>query len=207
MLPYSSKEKTSTYIDTQKEEASRGQVVLKIAIITAPIAGLLGGLLNLIENVSTMYSTNVVNQAIIPIAGGLAITLLTLFPYYLFNTFIHKLMLTLNNVISEFNHICFKEGLLHSSPHYHAKQTHTAQNVDLSQQSIHDKTPYHYEFQEETGEVSVNIHSQHDPIKRVTPSSIANMYNSQDITSVNQQSQQEVKSEVTEEIHKQEEKS
>ena len=55
---------------------------------------------------------------------------------------------------------------------------------DYHNKSVSEQThmPYHYEFSEETGEVNVSLHEQTEDIKRVSTSSIAEMYNNEVLT-------------------------
>ncbi|TEW55623.1 MotA/TolQ/ExbB proton channel family protein [Psychromonas sp. RZ22] len=183
-LPFSVKEKMQSYAETQISLLSRGQSLLEIIIKTAPILGILGTILGLINSFNLLSSQGIegstaeavigaISQSLIPIATGLSIGLMALLPYKVFAALIQKLRLHLENIANEFHHICQQKNLIMIQINTEEKIQKHAQRLSISEQQM----PYHYEFSEETGEINVNLHTHSEDIKRTTSASIAQMYN------------------------------
>ncbi|MDA7746819.1 MotA/TolQ/ExbB proton channel family protein [Psychromonas sp.] len=182
-LPFSPKEKMESYAENQISLLSRGQSILDTIITMAPMLGILGTILGIIESFNILSAQGVDNptavvggiaQALITTAAGLAVALMALLPYNFFRSHIQKLILHLETIGSEFNHICQQKSLITNQLSDIAQKQEKAENETVSKQK---KMPYHYEFSEETGEVNVSIHPNGESIKRTTPSAIAEMYN------------------------------
>lgn len=182
-LPFSPKEKMTSYAEEQISILSRGQSLLDTVITMAPMLGILGTVLGIIESFNILSLQGVDNptavvggiaQALISTAAGLTVALFALIPYNYFRSKLRKQVLHLESVGSEFNHICEQKGLVTNQPTDIAMEQEKAENAPVEKQK---RMPYHYEFSEETGEVTVNIHAQTEHVKRATPSSIAQMYN------------------------------
>lgn len=182
-LPFSPKEKMESYAEAQISAMSRGQSLLDTAITMAPMLGILGTVLGIIDSFNILSLQGVENptavvggiaQALISTAAGLSVALLALLPYNFFRSLIQKLVLNLESIGSEFNHICQQKSFITNQLSEVAKKQEMAEKTTIAAQK---EMPYHYEFSKETGEVNVNIHSQNESIKRSTPSSIADMYN------------------------------
>ncbi|WP_160063677.1 MotA/TolQ/ExbB proton channel family protein [Psychromonas sp. L1A2] len=200
MLPFPPKEKM--LLDTKKQInlVSRGQSFLHKALIVTPILGILGTLINLInafssielqesENIGVLLKT--ITESLIPIAASLIILLFILIPQQFFRTQIYKITLHLENVRSQFDHICLQKNLIRNnfSENMGTMVKNDENTLDEERKDCHSKSvseqtqmPYHYEFSEETGEINVSIHEQTEDIKRVPTSSIAEMYNNELLT-------------------------
>ncbi len=200
ILPLSPKEKM--LLDTKKQInlVSRGQSFLNKALIVTPILGILGTLINLInafssielqesESIAVLLKT--ITESLIPIAASLIILLFILIPQQFFRTQIYKITLHLENVRSQFDHICLQKNLIRNnlSENVSTIVKNDGDSLDEDRKDYHNKSvseqthmPYHYEFSEETGEVNVSLHEQTEDIKRVSTSSIAEMYNNEVLT-------------------------
>lgn len=186
-LPFSPKEKMKSYAENQINLFSRGQSLLGTVIKMAPILGVLGTILGIIDlfNVLSLQGiedlTAVVGgiaDALISTAAGLSVALLALLPHNFFRSLIQKLALDLKSVCSEFNHICQQNSFITNQLNDITKKQKKTETQPVSTQK---DMPYHYEFSKETGEVNVSIHAQSknesEKINRATPSSIAKMFN------------------------------
>lgn len=197
ILPLSPKEKMISEAKKQISLLSRGQSFLYSAVFVSPILGVLGMLINLITSftaISLQDSGNpsalitIIGQSFIPIAASLIILLFALIPYQFFRTQIYKVTLHLEAVRSQFENICQQKHLVRNSREdsltSEKKEIVTPNNEekeDRINKSVSEQTdmPYHYEFSDESDEVNVSIHEQTEEIKRVSSSSIAEMYNKQ----------------------------
>ena len=197
ILPFPPKEKM--LLDTKKQInlVSRGQSFLHKALIVTPILGILGTLINLINafsNIEPQESQNIavllktITESLIPVAASLIILLFILIPQQFFRTQIYKITLHLENVRSQFDHICLQKNLIRNNLSENVNTIVKNDNdyLDEERKDYHSKSvseqthmPYHYEFSEETGEVNVSLHEQTEDIKRVSTSSIAEMYNNE----------------------------
>lgn len=186
-LPFSPNEKMESYAEAQISAMSRGQSLLDTVITMAPMLGILGTVLGIIDSFNILSLQGVDNptavvggiaQALISTAAGLCVALLALLPYNFFRSLIQKLTLHLEAVGSEFNHICQQKGLITNQLSDIAQKQDDDSFKNTSNETVesHNKMPYHYEFSEETGEVNVSIHPEMEAIQRTTQSSIAKMY-------------------------------
>ena len=186
-LPFSPKEKIQVNTETQISLVSRGHPLLRTVIIMAPMLGILGTILGIIDsfNILSQQVTAVpatvisgVAESLTSTAFGFSIAILALLPYSLFRALIQKLVLHLEKVRSEFNYICQQKNLITNESSAVAKRQEKAEDEGEGEPIPTEKRmPYHYEISEDTGEVNVSIHRQAELIKRATPSSIAEMYN------------------------------
>jgi len=197
ILPLSPKEKMISDAKKQISLLSRGQSFLYSAVIVSPILGILGMLINLISSftaISLQDSGNpnlliaIIGQSFIPVAASLIILLFALIPYQFFRTQIYKVTLHLETVRSQFENLCQQKRLVRDAPESSLtsdKQENipplNEEKEEILNKSVSEQTnmPYHYEFSDETGEVNVSIHEQTEDIKRVSTSSIAEMYDKQ----------------------------
>ncbi|MCG6201634.1 MotA/TolQ/ExbB proton channel family protein [Psychromonas antarctica] len=120
-LPFPPNEIMESYAERQISSMSRGQSLLDTVITLAPMLGILGTVLGIIDSFNILSLQGVENptavvggiaQALISTAMGLSVALLALLPYNLFRSFIQKLTLHLECVGSEFYHICHQKSLI-----------------------------------------------------------------------------------------------
>jgi len=190
-LPTSPAEKMQAYAARQINKLSRGQRLLSTIVISSPMLGAIAALLCFIELVPSIAKENssdnqvllmVLSQTLIPIVTSLIVSLLALLPYHLFAAFINTLRLHLDTILAHFNHLCQQHNLINHTNNKaalvvnHGQQTTSTESIQNEPVSEQTSMPYHYEFSKETGEVNVTIHPQTEDIKRVSPSSIAKMY-------------------------------
>jgi len=200
ILPLSPKEKMLSDTKKQINLISRGQFFLNRAVVITPILGILGALINLISSfniISLQDSENtaillrIMTESLIPVATSLVLLLLVLIPQQFFRNQIYKVTLHLESVRSQFDYICQQKSLIKTNlsenadsmvkdnNHFPNEEKKEYQHKSVSEQT---HMPYHYDFSEETGEVNVSLHEQIEDIKRVSPSSIAEMYNNESPT-------------------------
>lgn len=141
-LPFIGTDKMSAYADAKIDNMARGQSVLDTIITMAPMLGILGTVLGIIDSFHILSLQGVddptavvggIAQALISTAMGLCVALLALLPYNLFRSFLQKLTLRLECVGTEFNHLCQQNKLIteprtlvNSDP---VIQTNRAENV------------------------------------------------------------------------------
>lgn len=190
-LPFSPNAKMEAYAEQQISEMSRGQSLLDTVITLAPMLGILGTVLGIIDSFNILSLQGVENptavvggiaQALISTAAGLGVAMLALLPYNLFRSFIQKLTLHLELTGSEFYHICQQKKLVtnQASAIMKIQEATLDCNTTTSHQTdtVADQSemPYHYEFKEDSDEVTVNIHKEMENIQKSTPASLLEMY-------------------------------
>ena len=190
-LPFSPNEKMESYAEKQISLMSRGQSLLDTVITLAPMLGILGTVLGIIDSFNILSLQGVENptavvggiaQALISTAMGLVVALLALLPYNLFRSFIQKLTLHLESIGSEFYHICHQKSLITNQ----ASEIMRIQEASLNDNDSantkndtvaeHSEMPYHYEFKEGSDEVNVNLHEEMKNIHKTTQASLIEMY-------------------------------
>ena len=187
-LPFSPKEKMQSYAEAQISAMLRGQSLLDTVITMAPMLGILGTVLGIIDSFNILSLQGVDNptavvggiaEALISTAAGLSVALLALLPYNFFRSLIQKLVLHLEAVGSEFNHICQQKSLITNQLSEIAQKQENSTSEEDERETVfkQNEMPYHYEFSEDTGEINVSIHPETEAIQRTTQSSIAKMYN------------------------------
>lgn len=197
ILPLHPKEKMLSNTKKQIDLISRGQSFLNRAMLVIPILGILGALINLIntfniislqDSENTAILLKIMTESLIPVATSLVLLLFVLIPQQFFRTQIYKVTLHLESVRSQFDLICQQKNLIRNNlpenvstmvkgnNDFPDKEKKESVSKPVSEQ-IH--MPYHYEFSEETGEANVSLHEQTEDIKRVSSSSIAEMYNNE----------------------------
>jgi biopolymer transport protein ExbB/TolQ len=194
ILPFSPKDKMFSDSKKQISLLSKGQSFLHSAIIVTPILGILGALISLINTFSAISIENsentvvllkAVTESLIPITASLIILLFAFIAQQIFRSQIHKVSLHFVSVRILFDHVCQQKNLIKNNVAENlntmAKQDDKAiseESEEYLSKSVSEQThmPYHYEFSEETGEVNVSLHEQTEDIKRVSSSSIAEMY-------------------------------
>lgn len=187
-LPFSPQQKMDSYAKIQVNKLSQGQPILSGAITVAIMLGLLGMTLGLIESLSNLSLQNsetlstvigAIADALIPFSASLCVALLAFIPYKLFQEQLNKLQQHLQNVSSEFSHICKQKHLITNQlseimklqkRRIDGKSTET---TTLAEQS---EMPYHYEFKEGSDEVNVSLHSEMQDLHKTSQSSIIEMY-------------------------------
>lgn len=190
-LPFSPNEKMESYAEKQISLMSRGQSLLDTVITLAPMLGILGTVLGIIDSFNILSLQGVENptavvggiaQALISTAMGLVVALLALLPYNLFRSFIQKLTLHLECIGSEFYHICQQKSLITNQ----ASSIMRIQQASLNEKDCagsendtvaeHSEMPYHYEFKEGSEEVNVTLHDEMKNIHKTTQASLIEMY-------------------------------
>jgi|GEM_PF-2393131 len=165
-LPFPPNEIMESYAEKQISLMSRGQSLLDTVITLAPMLGILGTVLGIIDSFNILSLQGVENptavvggiaQALISTAMGLCVAMLALLPYNLFRAFIQKLTLHLEGSGSEFYHLCHQKRLF---------SNHDAAVVNLRQASGNDKG---------SDEVKVKLHGQMN-IHKSTQKSLLEMY-------------------------------
>lgn len=190
-LPFSPHEKMQSYAEKQISIMSRGQSLLDTVITLAPMLGILGTVLGIIDSFHILSLQGVENptavvggiaQALISTAMGLSVALLALLPYNLFRSCIQKLTLHLESVGSEFYHICHQKSLITNQASKIMQMQEQSRNnsVDSKTQTDtvaeHSEMPYHYEFKEGSDEVSVSLHDEMQDLHKPTQASLLDMY-------------------------------
>ncbi|WP_413700442.1 MotA/TolQ/ExbB proton channel family protein [Psychromonas sp. KJ10-10] len=189
-LPFSPKEKMHSYAKVQVGSLSQGQTLLVSAVITAILLGFLGTALQLIfsfNNISLMQ-TNIngavigaIANALIPLATGLCVSLLAFIPYKIFQTQLQKLQQHLENIGSEFNHICQQKQLITNQLSeimklQEKRLASTADDKETETVAEQSEMPYHYEFKEGSDEVNVSLHKDMKDLQKTSQSSLMDMY-------------------------------
>ncbi len=190
-LPFSPNEKMESYAEKQISLMSRGQSLLDTVITLAPMLGILGTVLGIIDSFNILSLKGVENptavvggiaQALISTAAGLTVALLALLPYNLFRSFIQKLTLHLESVGSEFYHICHQKSLVtnQSSEIVQIQESSLSGEetvkANLAPVSEKSEMPYHYDFKEGSDEVDVSIHADIPELHKTTQESLLEMY-------------------------------
>lgn len=190
-LPFSPNEKMQSYAEEQIGIMSRGQSLLDTVITMAPMLGILGTVLGIIDSFHILSLQGVENptavvggiaQALVSTAMGLVVALLALLPYNIFRYFIQKLTLHLELIGSEFNHICQQKRLVSNETSKVVKEQEASLNnqeqANMRTETVAENSemPYHYEFNEETNEVKVKLHSEMNNINKTSQASLLEMY-------------------------------
>ncbi len=190
-LPFSPNEKMESYAEKQISLMSRGQSLLDTVITMAPMLGILGTVLGIIDSFNILSLQGVENptavvggiaQALISTAMGLVVALFALLPYNLFRSFIQKLTLHLEGIGSEFYHICQQKTLITNQAseimriHAASQKDSTAKDSETATVAEHSEMPYHYEFNEDSDEIQVNLHEEMANINKTTQASLLEMY-------------------------------
>jgi biopolymer transport protein ExbB len=190
-LPFSPNEKMESYAEEQIGLMTRGQSLLDTVITMAPMLGILGTVLGIIDSFHILSLQGVENptavvggiaQALISTATGLVVALIALLPYNLFRSLIQKLTLHLEIIGSEFNHICQQKRLINNK----VSEIVQAQEASLNNKTLkttpietvaeHSEMPYHYEFKEGSDEVKVELHAEMKNIHKTSQASLLEMY-------------------------------
>ena len=190
-LPFSPHEKMQSYAEKQVSIMSRGQSLLDTVITLAPMLGILGTVLGIIDSFNILSLQGVQNptavvggiaQALISTAMGLSVALSALLPYNLFRSCIQKLTLHLEAVGSEFYHICHQKSLITNQ----ASKVMQMQEESLKNSSAPQKQtdtvaecsemPYHYEFKDGSDEIGVNLHKEMVDLNKPSQASLLDMY-------------------------------
>ena len=184
-LPFTPNDKMESYAEKQISSMSRGQSLLDTVITLAPMLGILGTVLGIIEAFNILGTQGVNNptevvggiaQALVSTAMGLTVALFALLPFNLFRSFIHKLTLHLESVGSEFYHICHQKSLITNeiSENMRAQK----ERIDSQEHTVaeHSVMPYHYEFKEGSDEVKVSLHKDTQKRKKTSQESLVEMY-------------------------------
>ena len=190
-LPFSPHEKMQAYAEKQISLMSRGQSLLDTVITLAPMLGILGTVLGIIDSFNILSLQGVENptavvggiaQALISTAMGLVVALLALLPYNLFRSFIQKLTLHLEGIGSEFYHICHQKNLITNQASEIMRiqeaslNANDAPNTENDTVAEHNEMPYHYEFKEGSDEIKVSLHDEMQDINKTTQASLLEMY-------------------------------
>jgi len=197
-LPFAPNEIMESYAEKQISLMSRGQSLLDTVITLAPMLGILGTVLGIIDSFNILSLQGVENptavvggiaQALISTAMGLCVALLALLPYNLFRAFIQKLTLHLEGSGSEFYHLCQQKSLIsnRSSDILESQEASDTQDDSASHKTEriadlidtvadHKEMPYHYEFREGSDKVKVKLHADIPDIHKTTQESLLEMY-------------------------------
>lgn len=190
-LPFAPNEIMESYAEKQISLMSRGQSLLDTVITLAPMLGILGTVLGIIDSFNILSLQGVENptavvggiaQALISTAMGLCVALLALLPYNLFRAFIQKLTLHLEGSGSEFYHLCQQKSLLnHNGCQKMATQEGSHTHEEPAEYKIaavadYNEVPYHYEFREGSDKVKVKLHADLPDIHKTTQKSLLEMY-------------------------------
>ena len=193
-LPFPPNEKMQAHAEKQISQMSRGQSLLDTIITLAPMLGILGTVLGIIDSFHILSLQGVDNptavvggiaQALISTAMGLVVALSALLPYNLFRYFINKLTLHLELIGSEFNHFCLKNELISQKTNVVTEDKEESSKFNPEKASIleesktvaeHSEMPYHYEFKKDSDEVHVKLHDEMNNINKTTQASLIEMY-------------------------------
>jgi biopolymer transport protein ExbB len=193
-LPFSPKEKMNSYAKVQIGTLSQGQTLLSSAVIIAILLGFLGmalGLIHAFNNINLLQeniqgqSTNTLLSAIsnsfIPVAFGLGVALFAFIPYKIFQTQLEKLQQHLDNIGSEFSHICQQRQLITNQLSeimkiQESRLANAASDNETETVAEQSEMPYHYEFKEGSDEVNVSIHKDMQDLQKTSQSSLIDMY-------------------------------
>lgn len=167
-LPFPPNEIMESYAEKQISLMSRGQSLLDTVITLAPMLGILGTVLGIIDSFNILSLQGVENptavvggiaQALISTAMGLCVALLALLPYNLFRSFIQKLTLHLEISGSEFYHLCHQKSLITNRASKIMKMQEASRN-----QGLHNTT------QKSLLEIYANATDNRDELKQQQPS-------------------------------------
>lgn len=190
-LPFSPNEKMESYAEKQISLMSRGQSLLDTVITMAPMLGILGTVLGIIDSFNILSLQGVENptavvggiaQALISTAMGLVVALSALLPYNLFRSFIQKLTLHLEGIGSEFYHICHQKSLITNQASEIMKIQDASLNGTNAAKTKADtvaeqsEMPYHYEFKENSDEINVSLHDEMQNVNKISQASLLEMY-------------------------------
>ncbi len=192
-LPFSPNEIMESYAEKQISFMSRGQSLLDTVITLAPMLGILGTVLGIIDSFNILSLQGVENptavvggiaQALISTAMGLSVALLALLPYNLFRSFIQKLTLRLESIGSEFYHVCHQKSLITNQMseimQIQEESLCESDSAETAADTVaeHSEMPYHYEFKEGSDEVDVSLHDEMKGLHKTTQASLVEMYES-----------------------------
>jgi biopolymer transport protein ExbB/TolQ len=189
-LPFSPKEKMDSYAKMQISILSQGQSLLRSSVFIALLLGCLGTLLGLINSFNTLNLMGVetistvvgaLSKALISMASGLCVALFAFIPYKIFETQLQKLKQHLENIGCEFNHICQQKNLITNQlseimKTQEKRLTTEANDNETETVAEQSEMPYHYEFEEGSDEVNVNIHEDMQNLNKTSQSSLIEMY-------------------------------
>tara|TARA_R110001583_G_scaffold21088_1_gene80247 strand:+ start:12577 stop:13644 length:1068 start_codon:yes stop_codon:yes gene_type:complete len=193
-LPFSPKEKMIAYAKVQIGTLSQGQTLLNSAVVIAILLGFLGttlGLIHAFNSISLMQEKNLdvaitsligaISNALIPMASGFCVALFAFIPYKIFQTQLKKLQQHLDNIGSEFSHICQQRQLITNelSEIMKIQEKRLVEVVsDNETETVAEQSemPYHYEFKEGSDEVNVSIHKDMEDLHKTSQSSLMDMY-------------------------------
>lgn len=187
-LPFSPDEKMDSYAKQQVSMMSQGQSLLRSAVIVALLLGGLGCTLGLIDSLNKLSLQQVdtlspilgaVAHALIAIAAGLCVALFALIPYKIFQEKINKLNQHLQDVSSEFSHICQQKSLITNQLSEIMKLQEKRLSGALSETDTvaeQSEMPYHYEFKEGSDVVNVSLHKDMQDLHKTSQSSLIDMY-------------------------------
>lgn len=187
-LPFSPQEKMRSYANEQVNLMSSGQSLLRAAVPIALLLGVLGTLLNLIEAFNSLSlqpsSTTgelfgALSNAFICSAFAVCVALLSFTPLRIFQAQIDKLRAHLQTMQSEFNYICQQKTLVTNNiSAIMSQQDKREDNLVDSTKTVAEQSemPYHYEFEEGSGDVSVNLHKEMEGLQKPSASSLIDMY-------------------------------
>ncbi|MFT6984921.1 MAG: biopolymer transport protein ExbB/TolQ [Psychromonas sp.] len=180
-LPFPPNEIMESYAEKQISLMSRGQSLLDTVITLAPMLGILGTVLGIIDSFNILSLQGVENptavvggiaQALISTAMGLCVALLALLPYNLFRSFIQKLTLHLESSGSEFYHVCHQKSLI----------TNKISEIMKTQEASHttknkiDSVSRDYELKEGSDKVKGKLNAEIQAIHKTTQKSVIEMY-------------------------------
>lgn len=190
-LPFSPNEKMEAYAEKQIGKMSQGQTLLDTIITLAPMLGILGTVLGIIDSFHILSLQGVENptavvggiaQALISTAMGLVVALLALLPYNLFRSLIRRLTLHIEGIGAEFYHICHQKSLItnQNSEIVRMQQASLDEKKEIAPQNAtvaeHSEMPYHYEFKKDSDEINVSLHSEMSNIDKPSQASLLDMY-------------------------------
>jgi biopolymer transport protein ExbB/TolQ len=189
-LPFSPKEKMDSYAKMQISILSQGQALLRGSVVIALLLGCLGTLLGLINSFNTLHLMGIetisavvgaISDALISMASGFCVALFAFIPYKIFQTQLQKLKQHLENIGSEFNHICQQKHLITNQlseimKTQEKRLTNEANDNQTETVAEQSEMPYHYEFKEGSDEVNVSIHKEMQDLHKTSQSSLIDMY-------------------------------
>lgn len=189
ILPFPPKEKMLSYAKQQVSIMSQGQSLLHSAALIALLLGGLGTILGLIDSLNKLSLQQVetlspiigaVAQALIATAAGLCVALFAFIPYKIFQSRVANLNQHLQDVGSEFSHICQQKSLITNQlseiMKLQEKRLSGVQSEASDTVAEQSEMPYHYEFKEGSDVVNVSLHKDMQDLHKTSQSSLIDMY-------------------------------
>ncbi len=183
-LPFPATDKMQSYAEQQINQMSRGQALLDTVITLSPMLGILGTVLGIIESFNILSLQGVDNptavvggiaQALISTAMGLSVALMALLPYNLFRSFINKLILRLENIGSDFNHICQQKSLFRN-PTWEVQNSANQHTSPFAMEENSSQPFYRYPFAKNQNKSKESKRDNREDMREASRAAVQELY-------------------------------